>query len=113
WIACGQSSNASAVTPVRSTSPHAPSSITFATNALQLRSGELGNPEKLQVQPGAQLQNSYPLPRRRHLVFCSVMDMRNSLRSGEIAHGCGVQQQHGAEDQERDAGDDRQALADR
>ena len=33
------------------------------TAALQLPSDEVGNPEKLQVQPGRQLQNSYPLPR--------------------------------------------------
>lgn len=58
WIAFGQSNTAAQVRPERSTSPHFPSLITLPTNALQRPSFELGNPEKLQVQPGAQLQNS-------------------------------------------------------
>lgn len=46
------------VTPERSTSPHRPSSTTFATAALQLPSGDVGKPEKLRVHPGWELQNS-------------------------------------------------------
>jgi len=46
------------VTPDRSTSPQWPSSTWLATAALQLPSDEVGKPEKLQVQPGWQLQNS-------------------------------------------------------
>ena len=53
------------MTPLRSTSPERPSVMTLATIALQLLSEELGKPLKLQVQPGLQLQNSYPTPRSR------------------------------------------------
>ncbi len=35
-----------------------PDEMTFPTKALQLPSEEVGKPEKLQVQPGLQLQNS-------------------------------------------------------
>ena len=65
WMAFGQSRRATAVTPLRSTSPERPSVMTLATIALQLLSEELGKPLKLQVQPGLQLQNSYPTPRSR------------------------------------------------
>jgi hypothetical protein len=49
---------AAQVIPDRSMSPQRPSEITQPTNALQLPSAELGNPAKLHVQPGLQLQNS-------------------------------------------------------
>ncbi len=42
---------------------------TLATAALQLPSDEVGKPEKLHVQPGWQLQNSYPRPLMLHCVF--------------------------------------------
>ena len=58
WIAFGQSMMATASMPPRSTSPQWPSMIRDATAALQLPSGEVGNPEKLHVHPGWQLQNS-------------------------------------------------------
>jgi hypothetical protein len=58
WIALGQSRMPATVMPERSTSPQRPLSMTLATNALQLPSEDVGNPEKLQVQPGLQLQNS-------------------------------------------------------
>jgi hypothetical protein len=47
--------------------------ILFPTAALQLPSGEVGNPEKLQVHPAWQLQNSYPLPFSRQAVVVSVV----------------------------------------
>jgi hypothetical protein len=58
WIAFGQSKMLATVMPDRSTSPHRPVWIAHPTRALQLPSEEVGNPEKLQVQPGLQLQNS-------------------------------------------------------
>jgi hypothetical protein len=58
WIAFGQSSTAIAVTPLKSVVPQNPSSMTFPTMALQLSSLDEGNPEKLHVHPGLQLQNS-------------------------------------------------------
>src|ERR1700738_3750339 len=92
WIALGQSNMAIAVTPDRSTSPQNPSSMALPTNALQLPSLELGKPEKLQVHPGAQLQNSYPFPRSCHLVVvCWVVAMfpfpsGQSAQKGRIGH---------------------------
>ena len=64
-MAVGQSRMATASIPDRSISPQWPSSMLLATAALQLPSCEVGNPEKLHVQPGWQLQNSKPTPLRR------------------------------------------------
>ena len=58
WIALGQSRIAATVSPERSTSPQWPVWMAHPTKALQLPSEDVGNPEKLQVQPGLQLQNS-------------------------------------------------------
>ena len=57
-MAFGQSKIATALMPETSTSPHTPSVMCVATAALQLPSDEVGNPDKLHVQPGWQLQNS-------------------------------------------------------
>ena len=75
----------------KSTSPQWPSVMWVPTAALQLPSAEVGNPEKLQVQPGWQLQNSYPLPVRRQAVVVSVVVIGFSSR--ECGDRLGVQDQ--------------------
>src|SRR3989442_5327341 len=58
WMAFGQSMMATALISFRVTSPQWPSAMCTPTAALQEPSGDVGNPEKLHVQPGWQLQNS-------------------------------------------------------
>ena len=58
WMAFGQSMMATALMSFRAREPQWPWTMCTATAALQLPSGDVGNPEKLQVQPGWQLQNS-------------------------------------------------------
>src|SRR5688500_9246838 len=79
----------------RTTSPQWPSTMWLATAALQLPSAEVGKPEKLHVQPGWQLQNSYPLPRRRQAVVVSVV-VTASPCLGQAGQGLGAHEEHGA-----------------